>query len=205
MATKAGKKKGSGAKKAKSPAKPKGRAKPKNTAKPKSPAKPKSSSKPKSAARPKAAAASRAPKKKAAPARKVMKARQEPESLRLRGLSNSYTVNDLAASMRFYVDALGFTVKSKWEKDGVLLGVMLVAGQSEIGISQDDWAKGRDRVKGQGFRLYAETSQDLGKLADRIRAQGFAADGPKKEPWGATTVSTADPDGFLITFHDPMD
>jgi catechol 2,3-dioxygenase-like lactoylglutathione lyase family enzyme len=187
MATKAGKKKSPGAKRRKAAVKPKPAARAAVKAKPKR------------------SAATKPPKKKAGPARRVKKARREPESLRLRGLSNSYTVNDLAASTRFYVDAVGFTVKSKWEKDGQLLGLMLVAGQSEIGISQDDWAKGRDRVKGQGFRLYAETSQDLGKLADRIRAHGFAAEGPKKEPWGATTVSTADPDGFLITFHDPMD
>ena len=190
MATKAGKKKSAGTKKGKPAARPK--------------AKPKAVKAAKAAAKTKSAAASKAPNKKAAPARKTIKARQEPETLRLRGLSNSYTVNDLSASMRFYVDAVGFVVKSTWEKDGVLLGVMLVAGQSEIGLSQDNWAKGKDRVKGQGFRLYAETTQDLGKLADRIRAHGFAAEGPTKEHGGATTVSTADPDGFLITFHDPM-
>lgn len=130
--------------------------------------------------------------------------RRKQKSLRLRSLSPSFTVNDLDRSLLFYVQGLGFTVKQRWEQDGRLMGVMLLAGNCEIGIGQDDWAKGRDRVKGVGFRIYAETVQDLDQLAERIRGQGFTADGPKTESWGATTVTVTDPDGFMITFHEVM-
>ena len=157
------------------------------------------------AARPAAAAAKPRPKAAAKTARRGVPERRKQKSLRLRDLSPAFTVGDLAASLRFYVDGLGFTVKHRWERDGKLLGAQLIAGLCEISIGQDDWAKGRDRAKGVGFRVYLETVQNLGELAVRIRANGYAADGPTKEPWGATTVTVTDPDGFKLTFHDPMD
>jgi hypothetical protein len=45
---------------------------------------------------------------------------------------------------------LGFAVDERWEDNGMLLGVMMRAGKSQIGLSQDDWKKGRDRKKGVG-------------------------------------------------------
>ena len=139
---------------------------------------------------------------KARPKAKLEKPRRRTEALRLRELSVALTVDDLARSMRFYTEALGFTVKQRWERDGQLRGVMLHAGDCEVGLAQDDWAKGRDRKKGVGFRLYAGTTQDLDALAARIRAHGAEAVGPKTESWGARTVSVKDPDGFQITIHD---
>ena len=153
-------------------------------------------------AKPKARADARMkPKAKGAVQAGVPESRKQ-KSLRLRTLSPSFTVNDLGQSLRFYVEGLGFTVKDRWEHGGRLMGVMLAAGRCELGIGQDDWAKGRDRVKGVGFRIYAETVQDLGALAERIRAHGFTAQGPTKESWGATTVTVTDPDGFKLTFTE---
>lgn len=123
----------------------------------------------------------------------------DPESLRLRTLSPALTVDDLQRSLRFYVDALGFTVEERWEEDGELQGVMLVAGTCHLGLSQDDWAKGRDREKGTGFRLYAETAQDLDALAARLREHGVEPDGPKDDPWGTRSLTVTDPDGFKLT------
>ncbi len=125
--------------------------------------------------------------------------RHAPQSLRLRSISPALTADDLERSLRFYVDAVGFTVEDRWEQDGKLLGVMLVAGACRIGLSQDDWAKGRDRTKGIGFRIFAETAQDLDALAARLREHGVEPDGPKTEPWGDRTLTVTDPDGFKLT------
>ena len=137
----------------------------------------------------------------AAPPRGSERRRRQPESLRLRDVSVSLPVDDLARSLRVYTEALGFAVKERWEREGKLRGAMLVAGACELGISQDDWAKGRDRVKGVGLRVYAATSQDLDALAARVRSHGAAAVGPKTESWGARTVSVTDPDGFQVTVY----
>ena len=128
--------------------------------------------------------------------------RQDPESLRLRSLSPSLTVDDVAASLKFYEEGLGWTVHERWEEDGKLLGVMLVAGSCYIGLSQDDFSKGRDRKKGIGFRMWFETAQDLDALAARMDEHGIEHDGPK-EQWDMRVLSVTDPDGYHLSFTPP--
>jgi lactoylglutathione lyase len=135
------------------------------------------------------------------PARRAVTSRQQPESLRLRSAGPGFTVNDVQKSLAFYRDVLGFTVKDRWEQDGALRGVELVAGSVTFWLGQDDWKKGRDRVKGQGFRMYCATAQDIDALAQRVKACGGAlVEEPKDQPWGGRACAVVDPDGFTITF-----
>lgn len=128
-----------------------------------------------------------------------------PEALRLRTVMPSLTVDDLESSLRFYADGLGFTVQERWEEDGKLLGAMLVAGACHLGLSQDDWSQGRDRTKGVGFRIWAETAQDLDRLAERMREQSIEHVGPKEESWGSRSLSVVDPDGYKLSFTTPRE
>jgi uncharacterized glyoxalase superfamily protein PhnB len=126
--------------------------------------------------------------------------RRQPESLRLHSMSPSFTVNDIGRSLAFYRDVLGLTVRERWEEGGVLRGVELVAGGVSLWLAQDDWKQGRDRVKGQGFRIYCTTGQDIDALAARIRASGAAlAEEPKDQPWGGRDFAVVDPDGFKLS------
>jgi catechol 2,3-dioxygenase-like lactoylglutathione lyase family enzyme len=125
--------------------------------------------------------------------------RQQPESLRLRSMMPSFTVNDLQQSLAWYGDGLGFFVSERWEEGGRLQGVMLKAGQCQLGLSQDDFSKGRDRPKGVGFRVWCDTTQDVDALAARVRAfGGTIVEGPD-DRWGAHGFTAQDPDGFKIT------
>jgi predicted enzyme related to lactoylglutathione lyase len=134
------------------------------------------------------------------PARRVLQARRQPESLRLRSAGPSFTANDIHKSLAFYRDVLGFTVKDRWEEDGVLHGVELVAGSVAFWLGQDDWKKGRGRVKGQGFRMYCGTAQDIDTLARQIEAHGGTiVEKPTDRPWGGRDFAVVDPDGFRIT------
>jgi len=145
-------------------------------------------------------AAPKTARKPAARRKHALQARQPPESLRLRSASPSFTVNDIQKSLAFYRDVLGFTVKESWEKDGALHGVELTAGSVSFWLGQDDWKKGRDRAKGQGFRMYCGTAQDIDTLARQIRERGgVLAEEPKDEPWGGRDFAVVDPDGFKIT------
>jgi uncharacterized glyoxalase superfamily protein PhnB len=111
-------------------------------------------------------------------------------------------VDDLQRSIRFYTEALGFFLSERWEDKGVLKGVMLKAGTCTLGLSQDDWSKGRDRKKGEGFRIWCQTGQDIDALAARIKAAGVKlAEEPKDQPWGARSLSVDDPDGFHLTIY----
>jgi uncharacterized glyoxalase superfamily protein PhnB len=137
------------------------------------------------------------PTKRKTPART---ARKKPETLRLRDISASLTVNDLQASIAWYRDIVGFTLGETWERDGKVAGAELIAGSATINLSQDDWARGRDRVKGEGFRLYLHTAQDINVIAARIKVHGGTlASEPADQPWGARTFNLVDPDGYKLT------
>ena len=144
------------------------------------------------------------PERTAAAAPRRERRRGEFETLRLRSFEPTFTVNDLERSVRFYTDVLRFIVIEKITNGAVLQGVLLKAGVCKLGLSQDDWAKGRDRKKGEGMRIWCETAQDIDALAMRITAAGGRlADEPGNQPWGARSLSVKDPDGFLLTIYSP--
>jgi len=126
--------------------------------------------------------------------------RQQPESLRLRSMAASFTVNDLDRSVAWYRDVLGFVVGERWEEEGTVRGIQMKAGSCDIMLGQDDFAKGRDRRKGDGFRLWVATVQDIIALAARVKAKGWTLDRePSETPWGDWAFALTDPDGFKIT------
>ena len=121
------------------------------------------------------------------------------ETLQIGSIVPSFTVDDLQKSMTFY-EALGFTVDEQWEEQGTLLGVMMRAGKTQIGLSQDDWKKGRDRQKGIGMRLFMSTTQNVDDIALRARNAGITL---KSEPhdteWNTRAFEVIDPSGFVWT------
>ena len=74
------------------------------------------------------------------------------------------------------------------------------AGEVRIGLSQDDWKKGRERQKGVGLRLYLNTSQDIDQLAARAKKAGVSLDSePHDLDWGGRAFDVTDPSGFKLT------
>jgi uncharacterized glyoxalase superfamily protein PhnB len=131
-----------------------------------------------------------------------------PESLRLASLAPSFTVSDVGKSVAWYRDVLGFIVAQEWKTDnGKLAGVRLKAGAVTLMLNQDDFAKGRDRVKGVGFRLYCFTRQDVDARAAQVKSHGGKLDSePHAESWGARVFRLSDPDGYHLTIGswDPL-
>jgi uncharacterized glyoxalase superfamily protein PhnB len=120
-------------------------------------------------------------------------------ALQVKTLSPSFTVNDLQKSIGFF-EGLGFAVDERWEEGGALLGVMLRAGEARIGLSQDDWKKGRDRQKGVGVRLFLSTSQDIDQLAARAKKAGISLESePHDTQWGSRAFEVTEPSGFTLT------
>jgi uncharacterized glyoxalase superfamily protein PhnB len=129
-----------------------------------------------------------------------MKERRQPETLRLRSLMPSLTVNDLTASVAWYRDVLGFIVAEEFRREDRVVGVRLTAGTVDFLLGQDDFAKGRERKKGVGLRLYCITGQDIDQLAAAIKERGGElAQKPQDQPWGARDLAVVDPDGFVIS------
>jgi len=136
---------------------------------------------------------------KAATKHPAAKKAKADNKLRLTSASPSFTVNDIEKSMAWYRDVLGFTVTERWEDGGKLLGAEMAAGDVSFMIGQDDWKKGRDRVKGVGVRLYCMTYQDIDTLAARIKANGGTLEGPRDTQWNTRELAVDDPDGYKIT------
>lgn len=111
------------------------------------------------------------------------------------------TVDDISASMAWYRDVLGFTVKDRWEQDGTLFGAELVAGDVLVYIMQDDWKKGRDRVKGEGMRVffYVKSRKDVDRLAAAIKGRGGLLTSEPQDMFGVRAFDLVDPSGFKIT------
>jgi uncharacterized glyoxalase superfamily protein PhnB len=129
----------------------------------------------------------------------------ERETLRLRATNPIFTVTDLERSIRFYSDVLGFVVSDRYHgSDGALQGVMLKAGVCELGLSQDDWAKGRDRQRGVAVRIWCTTAQDIDALAQRIKARNYSLkQEPRDESFGGRSLTLDDPDGFHLSIYRP--
>ena len=123
-----------------------------------------------------------------------------PSQLQAKTLSTSLTVNDVQQSIKFF-EGLGFTIDEKWEEEGKLLGVMMKAGEAYIGLSQDDWKKGRDRQKGVGMRLHISTTQNIDDIAKRAKENGVKIDvEPRKSEWDESRYfEVTEPSGFKIT------
>jgi uncharacterized glyoxalase superfamily protein PhnB len=127
--------------------------------------------------------------------------RMQPETFRARTLQASMTVNDLQKSVAWYRDVVRFTVEHEYERDGKVLAVALKAGFVEILLTQDDGARGTDRVKGQGISLQFTTAQDIDEIAAGIKERGgVLVTEPADMPWGARMFRVRDPDGFALVF-----
>jgi uncharacterized glyoxalase superfamily protein PhnB len=125
------------------------------------------------------------------------------DALVAQSLEASLTVRDLAASLAWYRDVLGFAVDREHRRDDTLFAVSLRAGAVRLLLRLDDGAKGTDRSKGEGFSLQLTTPQDVDAIAARIQARGGALETAPFEAWGVRAFRLRDPDGFRFTISSP--
>ncbi len=124
----------------------------------------------------------------------------DASTLNLSGVMPAITASDLGASIAWYRDVMGFVVADEIEHEGVRVAAVMNAGSIQFLLGQDDFAKGRDRKKGIGFRIYCVSEQDIDEVAAGIKARGGTLDQePTDQPWGARDLAVADPDGFKIS------
>jgi uncharacterized glyoxalase superfamily protein PhnB len=122
-------------------------------------------------------------------------------------LGCSITCKDLGASLRFYHEAIGFAVARRMEREGQLVAAVIVAGNIQIVLNQDDGKLGWDRIKGQGFYLQINVPSpaDVDATAARITAAGGTLlSEPADRPWGARMFQFNDPDGFKLGVSTPL-
>ncbi len=147
----------------------------------------------------KKAAAKQAPAKRKTS--KVTKAAPKTGGSALMSISPGFTANDAAATIKWYCEVLGFSVIERWEHEGQFLGAQIGSGAVSINVGQDDWKMGRDRIKGQGTRIYITTGPDIDGYAAAVKARGGTLAEDLQDGWGMRAFSINDPDGFKITFY----
>ena len=147
------------------------------------------------------AVAKKAAAKQVAAKRKTAKVAPKAGGHALMSISPGFTANDAAATIKWYCDVLGFTVIERWEHEGQFLGAQIGSGAVSINVGQDDWKMGRDRIKGQGTRIYITTGPDIDAYAAAVKARGGTLAEDLQDGWGMRAFSINDPDGFKITFY----
>jgi uncharacterized glyoxalase superfamily protein PhnB len=143
--------------------------------------------------------------KQAAPKKTVKKAGRKPVTrAALVSVAPGFTVNDVAATLTWYTNVLGFKVEERWEQNGALMGAEIVSGPVRLMFSQDDFKLGRKRVKGAGVRLYITSGPKIDAFATTIKANGGILDHDPMDGWGVRALSITDPDGYKLTFMTPL-
>ncbi len=110
-------------------------------------------------------------------------------------------VTDVEASLRFYVNQLGFTNPWRYEEDGSVC-VAQVERQGCALILTDHWP---EKVgKGLIFISVNETREAQTAALDALRAELEAKGVPVKEgSWGYRLLVVDDPDGNQLFFNYP--
>jgi catechol 2,3-dioxygenase-like lactoylglutathione lyase family enzyme len=112
-------------------------------------------------------------------------------------------VTDVEASLRFYVDRLGFTSPWRYEEDGKV-SVAQVDRQACALILTDHWPQ----KVGKGLMFISMNEPREAQIAalDALRAELEAKGVPVKEgSWGYRLLVVDDPDGNQLFFNYPSE
>lgn len=120
-----------------------------------------------------------------------------------------FNVHDIEASVRFYVERLGFSLTRSWTPAGKLRWCSLQHGAAEI-MLQEFW-KGDDHHPanvpadklGVGVSICFICTDALA-LYREFKAQGVTASRPFVGN-GLWVTSVTDPDGYRLEFESPTD
>ena len=118
-----------------------------------------------------------------------------------------FSVKDLEASRRFYVDGLGFTVTRRWDPEGRIRWCWLEQGHAAI-MLQQYWKDGKPSgwptgLRSQGVSICVMCADAIAVYRE-ARAHGLTASTPfvGNHLW---VTSLVDPDGYRLEFESPAD
>ena len=119
-----------------------------------------------------------------------------------------FAVSSMEASLRFYVDGLGFKMTQRWVDDGVLRWCWLELGGAAL-MLQEYRTEGHDSWVPQGKVGEGVTidfmCRDALAIYHEVTARGIEA---VRRPFvgnGLWVVTFLDPDGYQIEFESPTD
>lgn len=116
-----------------------------------------------------------------------------------------FMVTDIEASLRFYVDGLGFTLTNQWVPRGRIEWCWLELGEAALMLQE--YRKDLPRVVegklGQGVSICFMCADALA-IYHTLNARGVPATRPFVGN-GLWVTSVTDPDGYHLDFESPTD
>ena len=112
-----------------------------------------------------------------------------------------FGVADMAASLAFYVEGLGFEIKRRWTPEGRLRWCWLELGDAALMLQELTQPSGEKR--GDGVTICFICEDALAIYRD-VRARGISATVPfvGNNMW---VTSVSDPDGYRLDFESETD
>ena len=118
-----------------------------------------------------------------------------------------FNVTDIEASLRFYVEGLGFVLTNQWVPEGRIRWCWLQLGEAAV-MLQEYWRDGQpagapEGPLGQGVSICFMCADALAIYLD-LTSRGIAAARPFVGN-GLWVTSVKDPDGYALYFESPTD
>ncbi|HEY6412464.1 MAG TPA: VOC family protein [Edaphobacter sp.] len=114
-----------------------------------------------------------------------------------------FMVSNLEASLRFYIDGLGFTMTNKWIDDGKLRWCWLQLGGAALMLQEYRPGRIPEGKRGEGVSTCFQCKDALAIYHDAL-AHGLEP----REPFVGNALWVTpftDPDGYKIDFESPTD
>jgi glyoxylase I family protein len=126
------------------------------------------------------------------------------------GVIPLFEVFDMACSVAFYREVIGFDVVRTWAPEGRLYWAMLKLGGATImlnGRYEDDDRPGRQDAL--CVAAHADTElyfacDDVDRVYEHLRDNGCSVGKPAMTSYGMKQVWITDPDGFRLCFQQSM-
>lgn len=124
----------------------------------------------------------------------------------MKSLTPLLNVQDIARSLAFWRDLLGFEVVSTYDFEGRPAWARLRKGQVEVMLN----GRGGD----PGHRLSRERytdavlcfgADDVHALVRELRAKGLQVEDPEAQEYGLEEIILRDPDGYDLAISSPSD
>ena len=114
-----------------------------------------------------------------------------------------FGVKSMEASLRFYVDGLGFEMTNQWIDEGKLRWCWLQLGGAALMLQEYREGRVPEGKLGQGVSINFQCKDSLA-IYHQVKARGVQ---PKRPFVGNNMWVTAltDPDGYAIFFQSPTD
>ncbi|MDH3650397.1 MAG: VOC family protein [Saprospiraceae bacterium] len=117
-----------------------------------------------------------------------------------------FLVTNIKASLKYYVEGLGFQMTNSWIDNGNLRWCWLEIGDAAIMLQEfraDESGVNTEKNLGEGVEIYFICNDAL-TIYNRVTERGISTSEPfvGNKMW---VVGLRDPDGYKITFESPTD